>query len=195
MALKIRRKTFRKKIKEPDEFISFNQRALQYVKENFRTIAVVFTVALVIILSTGFFIKRSRDQKKAFFYKTYEEIMLANRSFNDNKYKDASELFVEIIEQNNKSSLFNEVAQVGLGYSLMESKNYDKSIKIFEDLIARDDFQYPKEELYKNIAILYKKTGKLNKAVEVYRKLMELFPDSIDFSSYHNKIFKIFIRE
>lgn len=188
MVVKIRRKTFRKKLKEPDEFISFYQRAFKYIKENSRTIALISTLAVIIILSIGFFFKWNAAQSEAFFAEMYEDVMLANRNFTDNQFDQALKSFEEIIGQNDKSSLFNEIAQVGLGYSLMENKEYEKSIKLFEYLVASSDFQYPKEELYNSLAILYEKTGKEQKAFKIYQKLVELYPQSSDIPFYNNKI-------
>ncbi len=190
MAVKIRQKSFRQRLKKPDEFISFSARALQYVKENYRAIVLVSTLTVAAIVSIGFFIKWYTTQRMEFFSKTYEEVMVANSNFSDNQYDEASKLFSKITKDNKQSSLFNEIAQVGIGYSLMEKKEYEKSIKIFEDLIGRVDFQYPKEELYKNLALLYEKTGKDDKAIETYQKLVELYPQSSDIATYMNKLAK-----
>ena len=190
MAVKIRQKTFRQKIKEPDEFITFSQRSLQYIRENTKTILLVSALGVAVIASTGFFIKWNAAKKGAFFSKTHEEVMVANSNFNANQYDEASKVFTEITKDIEKLSLFNEIAQVGIGYSLMEKKEYDKSIIIFEELIARTDFQYPKEELYKNLALLYKTTGKDDKAVEIYQKLIQLYPQSKDIDTYMNKLSK-----
>lgn len=190
MVVKIRGKTFRQKLKGPDEFISFNQRALQYIKENTRKIILVFTFTVIVIVSIGFFIKWYAAQREAFFSKTYEEVMLANSTFSNNQYDVAVKLFEEIAEENDQSSLFNEIAQVGIGYSLMENKEYEKSIKIFEDLVARSYFQYPREELYNTLAILYEKTGKHEKTIEIYQKLVAFYPQSNDIALYLSKIEK-----
>jgi tetratricopeptide (TPR) repeat protein len=190
MAVKIRQKTFRQKIKEPDEFISFSQRALQYIKENSRVIVIVSAIVVLIIVSIGFFIKSYTTQKVAFFSKKYEEVMHANSIFTNNQYDESSQLFSSITKDGEQSSLFSEIAEVGIGYSLMEKKEYDKSIKIFEDLLGRLDFQYPKEELYKNLALLYEKTGKDDKAIEIYTKLVELYPKSTEIAMYMNKLAK-----
>jgi|TARA_B100001971_G_scaffold152051_1_gene141251 tetratricopeptide (TPR) repeat protein len=190
MAVKIRQKTFRQKIKEPDEFISFAERALRYIKGNSRNIFFISTLAVLIIASIAFFIQWYATQQTAFFSKTYKELMLANNNFNDNQYDEASGMYSKITKDHKKSSLFNEIALVGTGYSFMEKKEYDKSIKIFEDLVERVDFQYPKEELYKNLALLYEKTGKDDKAIEIYQKLVELYPQSTDIPLYMNKLVK-----
>ena len=190
MAVKIRRKTFRQKIKEPDEFISFAERALKYSKENSRNIFIISTLTVLIIASIGFFINWYTTQRTDFFSKTYKELMLANNNFDDNQYDEASEIYSEITKDHEQSSLFNEIAMVGTGYSLMEKKEYDKSIKIFEDLVGRVDFKYPKEELYKNLALLYEKTGNDTKAIEIYQKLVELYPQSNDIPLYMNKLAK-----
>jgi|TARA_B100002003_G_scaffold77771_1_gene72771 tetratricopeptide (TPR) repeat protein len=190
MAVKIRRKTFRQKIKEPDEFISFAERALKYSKENSRNIFIISTLTVLIIASIGFFINWYTTQRTDFFSKTYKELMLANNNFDDNQYDEASEIYSEITKDHEQSSLFNEIAMVGTGYSLMEKKEYDKSIKIFEDLVGRVDFKYPKEELYKNLALLYEKTGKDEKAIGIYQKLVELYPQSNYIPLYMNKLAK-----
>ncbi len=190
MAVKIRRKTFRQKIKEQDEFISFSQKTLLYVKKNSGTILLVSALAAAVIASIGFFINWSSNQKRAFFSKMYDDIMLANNNFKDNQYDEASKLFSTIKKDNEKSGLFKEIAEVGIGYSHMEKKEYDESIKIFEDLVGRVDLQYPKEELHKNLALLYEKTGKEDMAVEIFKKIVELYPQSSDIAIYMKKLSK-----
>lgn len=187
MAIKIRRKTFRQKIKEPDEFISFSEKTMGFFKENINTIAIVSFVFVVIVFSAGIFIQRSTAQKEEFFKEMYDEIMLANSNFSNGLYDIAEKSFEEIIQKSDKSSIFNEVAQIGLGYTYMDNGEYDKSIKLFEELTSRDDLQYPKEELYRNIAILYRKTGKTEKAIEIYNKLIALYPGSVDIENYRHK--------
>lgn len=187
MAIKIRRKTFRQKIKEPDEFISFSEKTLGFLKENINTIAIVSFVFVVIVFSVGIFIQRSKAQKEEFFKEMYDEIMLANSNFSDGLYDIAEKSFEEIIQKSDKLSIFNEIAKVGLGYAYMDNREYEKAIKLFEELASRDDLQYPKEELYKNITILYEKTGKTEKAIEIYNKLITLYPDSLDIANYRHK--------
>ncbi len=183
MALRIKRKIFRKKIKEPDEFLLHSKKALLYFRENSKKIIVISLILFVVILSTGMFIKRFRNQKAELFNRMHNEMMLANNNFKDGQYDESEAIFGKIIQGSDQSSLFNEIAQVGLGYTFIEKKEYDRSIKLLEDLIARDKFQYPKEELYKNLVILYKKTGENDKAIEVYQKLKLLYPDTDAFIS------------
>ena len=190
MAVKIRQKTFRQKIKEPDEFISFAERSLNYIKENLRNIFFISILGVLIIVSIGFYIQWYTNQRTAFFSKTYNQLMLANSNFEDDKYDEASKLYSEITKDHEQSSMFTEIALVGRGYSLMEKKEYDKSILIFEDLVGRVNFQYPKKELYKNLALLYEKTRNDTKAIEIYQKLVELYPQSNDIPLYMNKLAK-----
>tara|TARA_Y100000031_G_scaffold148905_1_gene185870 strand:+ start:183 stop:773 length:591 start_codon:yes stop_codon:yes gene_type:complete len=187
MATKIRQKTFRQKLKKPDEFISTSAKVLGYLKKNYKSVISSLVLFLVILISVHFIVKRSKAKKEAFYNKMYDDMIAANSNFKENELDKAEKLFNEVI-RNEKSSLFNEIARVSLGYTHMENKAYDKSIAIFDELVSKDDLGYPKEELYKSLATLYEMTGKEKKAVEIYQKLISLYPTSTDLPSYIRKL-------
>lgn len=178
MGAKIRKKSFRKKIKKPDEFLLISNRILAYMRGNVKTIIAVSLVLVLLILSTGLFIRHLTTQKAEFFNRTFEDIMLANSNFKDKQYDKSEKLFKKVIQGTDASSFFNEISQVGLGYTYMDKGEFDKSIKLLEDLIAKNNLQYPKEELYKNLAVSYKKIGNEDMAAEIYKKLAISYPDS-----------------
>ena len=187
MATKIRQKTFRQKLKKPDEFLSTSEKVLGYIKSNYKSVISYLVLFLVILISVHFTVKISKAKKEAFYNKMYNDMIAANSNFKENELDKAEKLFNEVI-RNEKSSLFNEIARVSLGYTHMENKAYDKSILIFDELVSKDDLGYPKEELYKSLATLYEMTGKEKKAVEIYQKLISLYPTSTDLPSYIRKL-------
>lgn len=188
MALKIRQKSFRQKMKGPDEFISFTQKALSYSKENYKIVASGFIAIFIAIFLVGFFVNKSKVQKTESFNTMYEEMMMANLNYHSGKYDKAQEKFEHIIQTSEKSSLFNDIAQVGLGYTYINDKQYDKAIELFEELTAREDLQYPKEELFKILAMVHEDNGNNSKAMEIYKKLILQYPQSTEIPTYKHKI-------
>lgn len=187
MAYKIRQKSFRQAMKQPDEFVSATQKTLLYLQENIKAVSIVGIAVIAVILSVVMFFQRSKAQNEEHLSDLYAKISQANYSYNDGKYDEAAKYFQEIIDIKDKPGMVGEIALVGLGYTYMDS-NKDESIKLFEELIAREDFEYPKEELMKNLAILYESTGKKDLAIEKYKRIVELFPESTEVAYYKSKI-------
>ena len=178
MSIRIKKKPFKKKIKEPDKFEILTQKALIFAKENGKAI-LIFSVALIIITAlSGILITRYKAKKEDFFLGMYEDIINANKDYAQGNYNEAQKIYEKVIEESEKSSLFNDIALVGLGYTLIDKGEYDRSISLMEDLVSREKLQHPKEELYKNLLFLYRKTGAEDKAKETYDKLLALFPNS-----------------
>ncbi len=176
MSIRIKKKPFKKKIKEPDKFVIFSQKVLAFAKGNSKAILIVSLALIIIIASSGIIITRYKAQKEDFFLGMYEDIINANKNYAQGNYNEAQKIYEKIIQESEKSNLFNDIALVGLGYTLIDKGEYDRSISLIEDLVSRDKLQYPKEELYKNLLFLYRKTGAEAKAKETYDKLMALFP-------------------
>ncbi len=178
MPIRIKKKPFKKKIKEPDKFVILSQKVLSFAKENSKAIFVVSLALIIIIASSGIFITRYKAKNEDFFLGMYDDIINANKNYAEGNYNEAQKIFEKVIQESEKSSLFNDIALVGLGYTLIDKGEYDRSISLIEDLVSRDKLQHPKEELYKNLLFLYRKTGAEAKAKETYDKLLALFPGS-----------------
>ena len=189
MPIRIKKKPFKKKIKEPDKFVILSQKVLSFAKENSKAIFVVSLALIIIIASSGIFITRYKAQKEDFFLGMYDDIINANKNYAEGNYNEAQKIFEKVIQESEKSSLFNDIALVGLGYTLIDKGDYDRSISLIEDLVSREKLQHPKEELYKNLLFLYRKTGAEAKAKETHDKLMALFPGS-DINLNDSQLFK-----
>ncbi len=175
-------------MKEPDEFISFTQRALIFAKDNTMSIVSGLLAVSVVIFGVLYYFKYSGSQKEAFFNQLNEKVSLANKDFNAGKFEEARKKFEQILEDSHKYPLFNEIATVGIAYSQMNNDDYLKSIQLFEELIARTNLQYPGEELHRTLARLYEKTGTKDKAIEMYNKLIQTYPNSAEISIYIDKL-------
>ena len=178
MAIRIKKKPFKKKIKEPDKFVIYSQNVLAFAKENGKAILIVSLALIIIIATAGILRTRYKAQKEDFFLGMYEKIINANKKYARGNYNEAQKIFEKVIQESEKSSLFNDIAIVGLGYTFIDQGEYERSISLIEDLVSRENLQHPKEELYKNLLFLYRKTGAEDKAKETYDKLLALFPRS-----------------
>ncbi len=76
------------------------------------------------------------------------------------------------------NGLYGPFAKLGLAESLLAGAEYDKSIKIFEQLAAQRDGTLPVDGLLAQLAEAYKKAGKASDAHAALKRIVDEFPES-----------------
>ena len=95
----------------------------------------------------------------------------------NNKLPEAKEICLNIKDYSKKN---NEVLNL-LGIIELNSKNYEKSLKYFEEAIKINNSD---PRIYNNLGILNFKIGKIDKAINFFKKAIEVDKNLID--SYQN---------
>ncbi|MBW2702824.1 MAG: tetratricopeptide repeat protein [Deltaproteobacteria bacterium] len=195
----------RKKLKEPDDFISFTQRSVEWALAN-RVMLVAGILALGLMV-VGVFAYRwyalDLEQKASAAFATAQKIYDAPVVNNpeqalsgkvaagtfaspDEKYKAASDGFEKVIKDHGGSRI-TSLARYYAGECQLRMKSHDKAIEFFE-LYLKD--AGPDSALaslaVEGIAAAYEAQGKLDEARKQYERLkQEPFIQHKDRGMYH----------
>ena len=174
-------KVSKKKVKEPDEFISTSSLIINYVKNNYRNIIPVAAVVLIVaIITVGWFYYSSKREKEA-AHLFYQSKQLYNSSKNiQNNYQSVVERYrlslgkFEDIrnEYSGTSSAIESLFYIGdCHYNLRE---YDKAVDNYEQFlnISRKG-NYLRYFAFEGLGYCYEEKGDYEKALEHFTKSME----------------------
>jgi len=174
------KKIIKKKLKEPDEFITLTERAYLFVTHHGRSIAMGTGIVLVLLLAIFLFQKwDKRNEGKAYqmltsIIETYQMISSPYREGSPQEYKNVLERFNEMVAKFPGTSS-GKLAVLYKGNIHLRLGEFDEAIKAFESYLAKAG----KEKLYRAFAMEglgYSYEGKRDyeKAVDAYQKLIDL---------------------
>jgi tetratricopeptide (TPR) repeat protein len=175
-----RRKIIKKKLKEPDEFISITEQAFLFVKGHLKTIAtggiILFLILLSIFLFQKWEEKKEGDayQKFGSAMEIYQMLSSPNRETSISDYKNLLEKFDEVIKEfpRTSSGKFSLLYKGNIHLHLGE---FDETIKAYQAFLEKAG----KEKLYRYFAMeglgyAYEEKKDYEKAVEAYQKVLEM---------------------
>jgi tetratricopeptide (TPR) repeat protein len=175
-----RKKIIKKKLKEPDEFISFTEKAFLYVTHHYKEIAAGAAVLLVILLSVFLFQKwqEKREgeahQKFSAALQIYQMASSPYREGSPSEYKTVLERLDEVITKfpRTPSGKFSLLYKGNVHLHLGE---FDEAIRAYEAFLQKAG----KEKLYRVLAtggLGYGYEGKRDyeKALEAYQKIVDM---------------------
>jgi tetratricopeptide (TPR) repeat protein len=178
--MKVKKKITKKKLKQPEEFISFTEKSYLFIGEHIKKIILGATLALILISSL--FLYRMWDQKKEdeanqkfiLALEAYQMVSSPYREGSPAEYKKALEGFEGVINNYSgtssaKSSL---IYKGGIHLKLGE---FDEAIKAYDTFMRKAG----KEKLYQLLALKglgYAHEGKKDyeKAVKAYLEIIKL---------------------
>jgi tetratricopeptide (TPR) repeat protein len=175
-----KRKISKKKLKEPDEFITFTEKSILFLKGHLKTILSFAIIILIVIASLYFYFKweESKEIKaqKRFnlAMKSYE---IASSSNDDNslkEYKNALEKFNEIISKFPKTST-GKLSILYKGNIHLKLGEFEEAIKSYQDFLKKG----VKEKLYRIFALeglgfAYEGKKDFKNAIEAFNKIIEI---------------------
>jgi tetratricopeptide (TPR) repeat protein len=184
------KKIIKKKLKEPDEFITLTERSYLFVTEHVRSIAVGVGIVLVLLLSIFFFQKWDKRNEGNVYQmltsviETYQMISSPSREGSPQEYKNVLERFNEIITKFPRTSS-GKLAVLYKGNIHLRLGEFDEAIKAYESYLERAG----KEKLYRAFAMEglgYSHEGKRDyeKAIDAYQRLIDL-GESFQLASAH----------
>jgi len=173
------KKIIKKKLKEPDEFISLTERAFLFVTHHSKSIAVGGGIVLVLLLSIFFFQKwEKRNEGNAYqmlnlVMETYQMVSSPYREGSPQEYKNVLERYNEVITKYPGTSS-GKLAILYKGNIHLRLGEFDEAIKAYEIYLEKAG----KERLYRAFAMEglgYSYEGKkdFEKARNAYQKVIE----------------------
>jgi tetratricopeptide (TPR) repeat protein len=178
--MKVKKKITKKKLKQPDEFISFTEKSYLFISHHIKKIIIGTILVLVLILS--FFLFRMWDQRKEdeanqkfiLALEAYQMVSSPYREGSPAEYKKVLEGFEEVIKTYSRTSSAKSslIYKGGIHLSLGE---FDEAINAYDAFLKKAG----KEKLYQLFALEglgYGHEGKKDyeKAVKAYQEIIKL---------------------
>jgi tetratricopeptide (TPR) repeat protein len=173
------KKIIKKKLKEPDEFISFNEKAFVFITHHSKSIVTGGIIVLIIILSIFFYQKwEMKNEEKAHQLFTlavdiYQTVSTPYREGSAQEYKNVLEKFREVIEKFPRTSS-GKLSVLYQGNLHLRLGEFDEAIQCFEGFLKKAG----KEKLYSSFALEglgYSFEGKKDykNAINAYQKILQ----------------------
>lgn len=178
--MKVKKKIIKKKLKQPDEFISFTEKSYLFINQHLKQIA--GGVILLLVILVGFYLFRAMDQKKEdesnqkflAVLETYQRISSPYQEANPTEFKKILEGFEEVIKSypRTKSAHLSFLHKGGVYLRMGE---FEEAIKAYEAFLKKAG----KESFYKLLALEglgYAFEGKKDyeKALTSYQEIIKL---------------------
>ena len=174
------KKIIKKKLKEPDEFITLTERVYLFTTHHGKPIALGAGVVLILLLLIFFFQKWEKknaedaDQMFNLAAETYQMVNSPYREGSPQEYKNVIERFNEVITKFPKTQA-GKLAALYKGNIHFRLGEFDEAIKAYESYIEKAG----KEKLYRAFAMEglgYSYEGKKDyeKAMRSFQKVIEL---------------------
>ena len=174
------KKIIKKKLKEPDEFMTLTERAYLSVTHHAKSIAVGAGIVLVLLSFIFFFQKwENKNAENAYqmfnsVVETYQMVSSPYREGSPQEYKNVIERFNEVITQFPKTP-GGKLAVLYKGNIHLRLGEFDEAIKAYESYLEKAG----KEKLYRSFAMEglgYSYEGKRDyeKAMNAFQKVIDL---------------------
>lgn len=178
--MKVKKKITKKKLKQPDEFISFTEKSYLFINQHIKKISTGALLILILVLS--FFLYRLWDQKKEDeasqkFISALEAYQMVSSPYREGspvEYKKALEGFEEVIKTYSRTSSGKQslIYKGGIHLRLGE---FDEAIHSFQTFLKKSG----KDKIYQLIALEglgYAHEGKKDyeKALKTYSEIIKL---------------------
>ena len=175
-----KRKIIKKKLKEPDEFISFTDHAFRFIMRHYRRI-ITGGVILGVLLGAFLLFQRWEEKKEGEAYQLfattlqlYQTLDSPYREGSPVDYKSLMEKFDEIITKFPGTSS-GKLSVLYKGNLHLKSGEFDEAIKAYTTFLEK----VGKEKFYRLLAMEglgYAHEGKkeYEKAVEAYERMLEM---------------------
>jgi tetratricopeptide (TPR) repeat protein len=175
-----KRKIIKKKLKEPDEFISLTEHAFRFISRHYRWI-ISGGVILGVLLAAFFLFEKWEEKKEGEAYQLFaaalERYQLVESPYREGAsadYKSLIEKFDEVVAKFPRTSS-GRLSLLHKGNLHLKLGEFDEAIRAYETFFQKAG----KERLYRLFALEglgYAHEGKkeYEKALEAYEKMLEM---------------------
>jgi len=175
-----RKKIIKKKLKQPDEFISITEKVFLFVKHHVKKIATGGIILFVVLLSVFLFQKWEEKKEKDAYEKLtaalelYQEMSSPYKEDSPSEYNSVLEKFNEVITKFPRTSS-GRLSLLYKGNIHLRLGTFDEAIKAYQAFLQKAG----REKLYRlfaNEGLGYAYEGKeeYEKAVEAYERMLEM---------------------
>lgn len=180
--MKVKKKITKKKLKQPDEFISFTERSYLFISQHLKQIA--GGVILVLVILVAFFLFRAWDQKREdeanqkflALLESYQRTSAPYQEVKPVEFKKILDGFEDVVKNypRTKSAHLSLLYKGGIHLRISE---FDDAIRAYETFLAKAG----KERLYRILALEglgYAFEGKKDyeKALKSYQEIIKFTP-------------------
>jgi tetratricopeptide (TPR) repeat protein len=174
------KKIIKKKLKEPDEFITLTERAYFFIPHHSKSIVVGGIIILILILSV-IFIQRWEKKNEENAYQlfniaveTYQMISTPYRDGSPQEYKALLEKFDEVHTKFPKTK-FGKLSVLYKGNIHLRLGEFEEAIKAYETFLQKTG----KENFYRSLAMeglgySYEGKKEYEKALKAFQKVIDL---------------------
>lgn len=174
------KKIIKKKLKEPDEFITFTERTFLFISHHSKPIAVGGAIILILLLSIFFFQRWEKKNEESAYQmfnlavETYQMVSAPYREGSLQEYKNVLEKFNEVLTKFPRTS-FGKLSILYKGNIHLQVGEFEEAITAYESFLQK----VRKEKLYRSFAMEglgYSFEGKKDyeKAMSTYQKVVDL---------------------
>jgi len=173
------KKIIKKKLKAPDEFISFTEKAFIFISHHSKSIALGGIIVLILILSIFFYQRwEKKNEENAYqlfnlAVEIYQTVSTPYREGSIQEYKNVLKKFKEVIEKYPRTSP-GKISVLYQGNLHLRLGEYEEAIQSYESFLQKAE----KEKLYHSFALEglgYSFEGKKDyeKAINAYQKIIQ----------------------
>ena len=174
------KKIIKRKLKEPDEFVTLSERAYLFVTHHSKPMAVGAGIVLVLLLVIFFFQKwenKNEEDANQMFNSAVEAYQMASSPYREESpqdYKNVLERFNEVILKFPKTP-GGKLAVLYKGNIHLRLGEFDEAIKAYESYLERAG----KKKLYwafgmEGLGYAYEGKRNYEKAADAYQKVIDL---------------------
>lgn len=173
------KKIIKKKLKEPDEFITLTERTYLFINRQYKSIVVGGIIVLILILSFYFFQrweKKNEENAQQIFNLTMETYQMASTPYREASVQDYKNILDKLNETITKfpRTSSGKLSILYKGNIHLRLGEFEEAIKAYESFFQKGG----KEKLYRSLAMEglgYSFEGKKDyeKAVNAFQKVID----------------------
>ena len=178
-----RTKIIKKKLKEPDEFISFTERTFIFITHHSKSIVIGGIIILVLVLSIFFLLrweKKNEEKANQMLNLAIETYQIVSGPYQEGSLEDHRNVLEKINEVINKfpRTSSGKLSILYKGNLHLRLGEVDEAIKAYETFIQKSG----KEKLYRLFAMeglgySYEEKKDYDRAINAYQKISQLGED------------------
>ncbi len=166
----------KKKLKEPDEFISTAARIITWTRENLRLITIGILICTLIAVSIVFWRIRTKNRQAEALnsFHRVSEILMSDEDPSSRPYQEAMDE-IERIQGEYPHTDAGQLAQLQMGQGFLKLKQYDRAVETYRKFLDSNSG----ERLYRlfalhNLGYAYEGQGDYQNALDSFQGLVDM---------------------
>jgi outer membrane protein assembly factor BamD (BamD/ComL family) len=152
-------------LKSPDEFLTFTDKALNFVRDRaryFHIAGIIVVAAALVYLGITTYLNYANKRGLAAYYAAYSEIR------NEKPDLEKGEALFRKVEEDYTLARVSRLAAPQIGYLKYRDRQYDEAVPFYETFMNKSSENSPYRTLAKlALAALYEEKGEVLKAIDL----------------------------